>query len=131
MNKQQEALKLALGELQAGKVGNAMQILREALAEQPAQYATTIGEGNLSENGFEGKRPKKPAQQKIPSIIQMLGHCPECGAKAHHFTSPPASKPWVSLTDAEVKNCIASTAYSFEAVDIARAIEAKLREKNA
>ena len=24
--------------------------------------------------------------QPVPSIIQMLGHCPECGAKAHHFT---------------------------------------------
>ncbi len=28
-----------------------------------------------------------PAQQEpVPLIIQMLGHCPECGAKAHHFT---------------------------------------------
>jgi hypothetical protein len=39
-------------------------------------------------------------------------------------------KPWVGLTNEEVKDCIASTAYSFKATDIARAVEAKLMEKN-
>lgn len=32
-----------------------------------------------------------PAQEPVPSIIQMLGHCPECGAKAHHFTKGGAA----------------------------------------
>jgi hypothetical protein len=31
--------------------------------------------------------------QPVPSIIQMLGHCPECGAKAHNFTAPPPRQP--------------------------------------
>ena len=31
--------------------------------------------------------PPAPEQQEpVPSIIKLLGHCPECGAKAHHFT---------------------------------------------
>jgi hypothetical protein len=41
-----------------------------------------------------------------------------------------AAREWAELTDKEVKDCIASTAYSFEATDIARAVEAKLKEKN-
>ena len=40
----QEALKLALGQLQAGFVGNAMQILREALAEHAMQEVQRLGQ---------------------------------------------------------------------------------------
>ena len=103
MNKQQEALKLALGELQAGKVGNAMQILREALAEQPAQQRPqNCGTGYCSciECPYE-----QPAQEpvawmdrdgdlykKLPSDYWNPPHTPL-------YTSPPASKPWQGLTD--------------------------------
>ena len=40
----QEAMKLALGQLQAGFVGNAMQILREALAEHAMHDAQRLGQ---------------------------------------------------------------------------------------
>ena len=40
----QEAMKLALGQLQAGFVGNAMQILREALAEHAMQEVQRLGQ---------------------------------------------------------------------------------------
>jgi hypothetical protein len=39
-----EAMKLALGQLQAGFVGNAMQILREALAEHAMRETQRLGQ---------------------------------------------------------------------------------------
>ena len=39
-----DAMKLALGQLQAGFVGNAMQILREALAEHAMQKVQRLGQ---------------------------------------------------------------------------------------
>ena len=66
---------------------------------------------------------------ELPSIIQMLGHCPECGAKAHHFTSLPASKPWVGLTP-EQRASIAEANNMLVDDDLFNDIEAKLREKN-
>ena len=46
----------------------------ENVHEKPARYATTIGEGNLSANGFEGDWFKKPAQQDQGQSC----YCPEC-----------------------------------------------------
>ena len=103
-----------------------------AALEQPARYATTIGEGNLSATGLEVRWPEQPAQHdRVPYIIEMLGHCPECGAKAHHFTRPQA-REWVGLTDEEVMNFVRAV-WPRNATPVAytRAIEAKLREKNA
>lgn len=48
MSKETEALKLAMGELQAGKVGNAMQILREALAQSLRDEEQPRGEATLA-----------------------------------------------------------------------------------
>jgi hypothetical protein len=39
-------------------------------------------------------------------------------------------KPWVGLTDEEIDKAIISTAPSFKPDDVARAIEAKLKERN-
>ena len=47
------------------------------------------------------------------------------------YTSPPASKPWVGLTDDERVLCVQATVGSGDAVQLMCAIEAKLREKNA
>ena len=56
------------------------------------------------------------------------------------YTSPPASKPWVGLTDEEIRDCNnAEEGYVFMwredledgGLPFARAIEAKLKEKNA
>ena len=71
-------------------------------AEQPTRYATTIGEGNFSANGFEGDWFKKPAQP---------------------------SKPWVPLTDDEIDD-IYMGAGKHDLIR-AREIETKLREKNS
>ena len=45
------------------------------------------------------------------------------------YTAPPR-KEWVGLTDEEIDRAIISTAPSFKPDDVARAIEAKLKEKN-
>ena len=52
------------------------------------------------------------------------------GAKVEPlYTSPPASKPWVGLTDEEREELMDT--YDVASTDYAQAIEAKLREKNA
>ena len=48
--------------------------------------------------------------------------CPDCKA--------PASKPWVGLTDEEVEDLYFNGFSMSELKQFARAIEAKLREKN-
>ena len=125
-------------------------------AQQEPVGAVTVGHHKGLENhdfdywgilpdGTHNLYTSPPAQQQEPVAWADINALTEqfnsvnCGTayrlpgegRQPLYTSPPASKPWVWLTDEEVKNCIASTAYSFEAVDIARAIEAKLREKNA
>jgi hypothetical protein len=49
------------------------------------------------------------------------------------YTAPPPRQPWVGLTDQEIIDVCDSTGWiiaSGVAVDIARAIETKLKEKN-
>ena len=91
--------------------------------EQPAQHQPNI-ESYLEKDNLQ------PAQQQVPSIIQMLGHCPECGAKAHHFTSPQPSKPWVGLTEFDIDQIPYSCSHADSRL-IAFSVEAKLKEKNA
>ena len=50
----QEAMKLALGQLQAGFVGNAMQILREALAEHAMHDVQRLGQEIEQERPWVG-----------------------------------------------------------------------------
>jgi len=45
------------------------------------------------------------------------------------YTAPP-KREWVGLTDEEIDKAIISTAPSFKPDDVARAIEAKLKERN-
>ena len=40
------------------------------------------------------------------------------------------SKPWVGLTDEEIWNVLQFRGYNTDTIEIARAIEAKLKEKN-
>ena len=65
----QEAMKLALGQLQAGFVGNAMQILREALAEHAMREVQRLG-------------------QEIEQC-----QCPECQIKPHASDCAVHSEP--------------------------------------
>jgi hypothetical protein len=46
------------------------------------------------------------------------------------YTSPPASKPWIRLTDNEIDECAGTDFGGVWLFDTAYAIEAKLKEKN-
>lgn len=49
-----------------------------------------------------------------------------------HLTSPPAQrKPWVGLTDAELSQVMEEVNYTYNPTPFARALEAKLKEKNS
>lgn len=67
---------------------------------------------------------------EVPSIVVW-----ERGAVGHYtplYTSPPASKPWVGLTNNELQPICDEYRILFGGwvEDFARAIEAKLKEKN-
>ena len=119
MNKQTEALKLALEALEDGQPDDpypysleskAITAIREALAEQPAQQQEPVA----VVSGYYGGQcvilPTNPA--RLFNSGTAL------------YTSPPASKPWVGLTDEDLAGC------DDEELKQARYWEAKLKEKN-
>ena len=125
MSKQIEALKLALEALEywhvrdefSTQTSKAITAIREALAEQPAQqqepvaWATQMGE--YAHIHWGAKRPEYPMVYEFPL-----------------YTSPPASKPWVGLTDEEVDECYYWKGRQWTTDELVRHVEAKLREKN-
>lgn len=134
MSKKDEALKLALDALdciysplhvrEINKVGAAMSAIREALAEQPAQHQEPVA--YASDVEFDDETEIIPAEQK--------GKLGTAGLRIPLYIKPPASKPWVGLTDEEKsdlwcestgRDCVNEDTHVF-----ADAIEAKLREKN-
>ena len=121
--KQIEALKLALEalELYQNKMSvqmfdDAVKTIREALAEQPAQQQEPVAW--MWKDGTVTTDPDRADGTWTPL-----------------YTSPqPAhpSKPWVGLTDDEIALICAECSLRTPCdIYYARAIEAKLREKNA
>lgn len=140
MTTKDEALKLALEALKNitdyTLLDKARVAIREALAEQPAQQQEPpFLEPDYYVYNIDGQYRLADPQ---PTFRQGLK---EGVAFAQKHTSPPASKPWVGLTDDQIINVAKSIDIEFkdeglaEQVDdiltFARAIEAKLREKNA
>ena len=181
MNKQQEALKLALEALESVKhkidsyqvnvcddVDEAITAIREALADsaldrmaenarelgiqmQPEQkpiarlqwadgWTVTLltgAEDIPSRSGpyalYVGPAPEQPAQQQEPVCDKDPQGCwsVRCQlGKVCKNTSPPASKPWVGLTQQDIDIAFDDTQEGGGFNEFARAIEAKLREKN-
>jgi len=97
---------------------------QETLAEQPAQQQEPAG---------SVYRYGKDSSGKPWHGIRWTASGLDLPDGTLIYTSPPASKPWVSLTDEEAQktfhehNCVISPDL---AGILARAIEAKLREKN-
>ena len=150
-----EAMKLALEALIAasGHVNNEVfakvmmardainEALREALAEQPAQQEPVAWRDHVEQRlltwrqSFVNKSGDQLAlgdfmdKQSLDDLIDFV--CDE-------YTSPPASKPWVGLTDEEIRDwwriengledCDMAKLVDFTLA--VRAIEAKLKEKN-
>ena len=91
---------------------DAIVALREALADQPAQQEPVAKVCH----DLDGHIGWNPNLRQLPDEGTAL------------YTSPPASKPWVSLTDEEIQkefHPLHATGLQF-----ARSIEAKLKEKN-
>ena len=141
MSKQTEALKLALEFIEANTYGGddvvqLMTAIREALAERPAQdeeqshYKQVI---DGVREVFDARRKQQPTQEPVAWKDRTYGnlHHQDFGNSIPLYTSPPARKPWVGLTDEEWQEIDASLNGKR---DLARifvgAIEAKLREKN-
>ena len=153
MNKQTEALKLALEALERAlsddrpyivQCKEAITAIREALADSALD--------RMAENARELGLDYGPAQKQEPVAYSYTSRITGAQGFSHHpmprfidseswdihplYTSPPASKPWVGLTDEEIIEVIhplvmADMADEATDYEIARAIEAKLREKNA
>jgi hypothetical protein len=98
----------------------------ETMAEQPAQQEPVawcvinngeiIGEPTLYLDGAE----------EI-----LAGQIEGCGSEiAPLYTSPPSQRTWVGLTDEEITDMWAESSPYYHEDDFARAIEAKLKEKN-
>ena len=124
---------------------------REALAEQPAQHQCSRSHPHENMDAMcelrteiarltnENARLKAQQQEPVAWIEHGSNEVPsivvwERGGSGHYtplYTSPPTSKPWVGLTDEELADiAMQSGAYDGQLRDFARAIEAKLREKN-
>lgn len=137
MSKEQDALKLALEMLEETRnalawfydsypqdvtkkgdellphVETVLAAIREALAEQPAQQREPVG-----------------TVQCINGVtIGYLDVMQPVGTKL--YTSLQPSKPWVGLTDEEMHECAGEYPWTPTGLKCCRAIEAKLREKNA
>ena len=92
-----------------------------------------------------GTLPEQPAQQEPVAVMTVLhlkdrteiGYGPALAGydlptgEYKLYTSPPASKPWVGLSTDEIYDMYNEPRSDAEMVEFARAIEAKLREKNA
>ena len=163
----QEAMKLALGQLQAGFVGNAMQILREALAEHAMQEVQRLGQEIEQEPVawlLTDKNINSLQVDSIQRLINRLKHahqtdlCVRINGQYEWFqadwlkdmvrvTPPQRTQPndidlfwraattpekWVGLTNNELQPIADEYRILFGSwvEDFARAIEAKLKEKN-
>ena len=87
--------------------------IREALAEQPAQQQEPVA---IVTGYYGGRLTVTPfnLSSTLPTGMAL-------------YTSPPASKPWVGLTDEEV---IIMSRYDLEYAALIGEVQRKLKEKN-
>ena len=125
----------------------------DALAEQPAQHTEPCGwrmkhngewAYSFTEDAWDFIRRVPKAQQQEPVAWADLNALTEqfnsvnCGTayrlpgenRQPLYTSPQPSKPWVWLSTDEIYDMYNEPRSDAEMVEFARAIEAKLREKN-
>jgi hypothetical protein len=128
-----EALKLALEALETpwntpyvdgcdlalGKKVKAITAIKEALANEALE--------KMAENARELGLDYEPEQPKV-----RTGDCLLVGVCASEGHKIAPQRTWVGLTDEEILSISAECAFSHQHMDIhfARAIEAKLKEKN-
>lgn len=122
----QEALKLAI-QLRDTASGywteNEIPII-EKLIELLAQTQKPVGR-------FTGKFTFDAHERMLCEVV-CTDAIPTAGAALYTTASPQRTRerPWVSLTDEEIDDLWESTASYYNTHDFARAIEAKLKERN-
>ena len=130
-----EAMKLALEALEEitdevfspydNKLGKAITALREALAEQPAQQEPVTWGVDW---GKAGDIPCVSIIKRLPGggiEVVAVEYAP------YSYTSPPAQRTWVGLSDEEYINITDSVYHKGQGlVAYYKAIESKLKEKN-
>jgi len=138
MSKQTEALKLALEALENAEdqlakpystgARYAITAIREALAEQPAQQQE-LAEASVEPVAFVALQAWTcGAYWPDDCFFDSAGE-----GLTPLYTFPQPSKPWVGLTDEEIKRMAAPwflSMYWKLCVSFGRAIETKLKEKN-
>jgi hypothetical protein len=117
------------------------------MAEQPAQQQEPVAQKPYAyEYGVDNGDGTYSVRIDRGPLIHTGTQYEYCAPRNPHpehpvkplYTSPPASKPWVGLTDEE-RNDMINAAYddhynrrvSDTDLEIAKAVESKLREKNA
>jgi len=144
-----EAMKLALEALERFepyfKLEEAITALREALAEQPAQQDSTCSNALRAQGKAYPRTCKKCglgpcvelAQQALDKKAENarelgLDYEParDSGIVTAGGADPRTQRTWVGLTDEEITDIWAESSPYYHEDDFARAIEAKLREKN-
>ena len=130
------------------KASEAITAIREALAEQPAQQTEPCGwrmkhngewAYSFTEDAWDFIRRVPKAQQQEPvavyvgetwcgSVVRLYEDLP---LETPLYTSPPAQpiKPWMGLSDEEINACDPQEE-CWNLPEVARSIEAKLKEKN-
>jgi hypothetical protein len=107
------------------KLGKAITALREALAEQPAQQEPVTWGVDW---GKAGDIPCVSIIKRLPGggiEVVAVEYAP------YSYTSPPAQRTWVGLSDEEYINITDSVYHKGQGlVAYYKAIEAKLRSKN-
>ena len=124
-------------------------IEEEKLAEQPAQQQEPVLWQILNGVCHAGVRSTENLAREAAAGMQKAHDLGGSLAAFHVrslYTSPPASKPWVSLTDEDIEKLSVESGkatflnddeqtgilwFDGDCMSLARAIEAKLREKNA
>ena len=152
--KQTEALKLALEGLEKWHfdkdprgADQYITAIREALAEQPAQQQEPVAWMYVNRSTHETVFQKHMrsfvdhSQWKEAPLygeplanheLQCVCGAVWCGDEMVHLPNkrPPASKPWVGLTQQDIDIAFDDTQEGGGFNEFARAIEAKLKEKN-
>ena len=106
----------------------------------PAEKAITALREALASEAIE-----QPAQQHEPVVFYRCNGCGHAYEQVHptscdcmeadgfdrveYYTSPPAQRTWVGLTNKDVYECEPKKDW-YDSVEFARAIEAKLKAKN-
>ena len=154
-----EVLKLALEALEEIHPGNmtpmaegswnkAITAIREALAEQPAQQQEPVAWMDGYRNIYSLEEKAAGCPEATIALVPMANHKKTSGSPINELQCvcgavwlgdemvhlpnkrPPASKPWVGLTQQDIDIAFDDTQEGGGFNEFARAIEAKLKEKN-